>query len=124
MDVFFFLFCMLSECILLCVYLKRSNSVSLGHGCFRVCIVPVCFSHDVVEQDSCRRRIEDSCKTNKNGENRKEDVHTRKDVLQSERVEELKNANVILQEYIKLIEEHMALKKELSTLKNLFMHQA
>jgi hypothetical protein len=98
--------------------------VSLGHGCFRVCIVPVCFSHDVVEQDSCRRRIEDSCKTNKNGENRKEDVHTRKDVLQSERVEELKNANVILQEYIKLIEEHMALKKELSTLKNLFMHQA
>lgn len=86
--------------------------------CCRVCIEPVCFSHDVVEQDSCRRM---RCAKNKNGENRKEDVHTRKDVLQSERVEELKNANVILQEYIKLIEEHIALKKELSALKNLFM---
>ena len=83
------------------------------------CCVPVCFSEDTAE-----RPTQDSCKTKKNGENRKEDVHTRKDVLQSERVEELKNANVILQEYIKLIEEHMALKKELSTLKNLFMHQA
>lgn len=57
------------------------------------------------------------CTTNKNGENEKEDVHTQKKVLESERVEELQNANVILQEYIKLIEEHIALKKELSTIK-------
>ena len=84
--------------------------------------LPVCFSDDTVErptqQHSCRRRIEDSCKTtNKNGENEKEDVHTQKKVLERERVEELQNANVILQEYIKLIEEHIALKKELSTIK-------
>lgn len=79
--------------------------------------LPVCFSDDTAErptQDSCRRM---RCTTNKNGENEKEDVHTQKKVLESERVEELQNANVILQEYIKLIEEHIALKKELSTIK-------
>ena len=94
----------------------------------RVCIVPVYFSDEHAERpspDSCKRvrfLPNDPHKNgeHKNGEHKNEDTHTQNvlETWQSVRVEELQNANIVLQEYIKLIEEHIALKKELSTLKN------
>lgn len=88
----------------------------------RVCIVPVCFSDEHAERPSpysCKRVRLLPNDPHKNGEHKNEDTHTQNvlETLQSVRVEELQNANIILQEYIKLIEEHIALKKELSTLK-------
>jgi hypothetical protein len=61
-----------------------------------VLFVPVSFSDDTYDpqtRDSCR-------------------LKTMIDTFQRERIEELENANMILQEYIKLIEEYVNLKKE------------
>lgn len=96
------------------------------HGCWvMVCycfvlFVPVYFSDDVAEQPTPDSYKRVGRETSKNGEHKNEDTHTQKvlETWQSVRVEELQNANVILQEYIKLIEEHIALRKEFLTLKN------